>query len=172
MPVTVFYWDKKTSNKLTIYESNFADTYYIPLVNGNYLYRIGRPDGSEITCLEKMDMRTGQSEWLWKEKTGPGSMVRDCWEYNNHIYLSTAKNDGTYPEEIYTKDGFQQVTLPFLKEWDSILFEDEYGYVVWKTIEHRENSANGDIVDFIFIPIEEAGKENPEYTVLRSGERN
>ena len=168
MPLNLFYWHKSTGDKLTVYESNFGETEITPYVSGSWLYRLGVPSGAEYMGLERMDMRTGQSEWLWKEKAGPGSMIVKCSKMNGAIYLTAANPDMEFWEEIYTFDGFQQVVLPSLGMHDSIVFEDDHGYVAWKTIEYRPNNPSGDIVDYIFIPRAEAGKANPEYTVLCS----
>lgn len=169
IPVEVFYWDKKTGNKLIVYQSDFRSTWNITSVNGNCLYRMGRPNGFNNIGFEKIDMQTGKYELLRHDKENEDCGLVTFGERNGKYYLTMANHeDETWQTEIYTKDDFQPVILPFLNGLDSVLFEDEHGYIVDKVLEYRPDSEYGSVVATVFVPTEETDKKNPEYVMLIS----
>ena len=92
MPVTVFYWDQATSSRLILYKSNFFATVSVFMIEGDCLYRLGRPEEDTENVspvgLEKMNRKTGESTWLWRENAGPGSHVTDAWAFKDQICLT------------------------------------------------------------------------------------
>lgn len=169
MPVEVFYCDKKAHNKLSLYKSNCADTYFVFFAEGSSLYMMNHSaDASDLGVmgLERIDMRTGESEWLWNENAGKMTTVVNCVMWNDHIYVDLGKgngNDMVYWTEIYSRDKFEKIELPFLKGGyeilDELKIEDGYGYIVYRETE--------DSVEYFLITPEEVDKENPECNMLQ-----